>query len=827
MVNVRRLVAAPIFADEDQTRVAQILNFCLLVVFVGAGLFAIATPVLMPERLSRLPISLGAVLLSLVMLGLLRAGYIRATALIFTSILWLLFSYAALTSGGIQQPGFSLQFLVIVIATLTLGGRTALGFALLSGLFGVGMYLAQEAGTLPAPLVSFPPTSSIITQLVAMGAIALLMYRADQSINDALMRSRQSERALAERNRQLESEIAERKRVEAALLETQNRLTDAQTIANIGSWESDLITGAEIWSEETTRHLGFEMGSVTPSFDLFLQQVHPDDRPLVDWSVHQPFQSGGVYSTQYRIVLPDGSLRYIASRAVVKVDTDGIPARLVGMTQDITIQKQAEIALQDREEQLRLATDAARIGIWDWNVTTNAVKWSDHTYRIFDLSPEAFTETTLDFNSRVYPEDLPIARNILERADADGRIDIGDFRVVRSDGNLRWVYEQAKVYYDKSGKPVRVIGTIQDVTERKQAEQELREQTEILQAIFDNVPLMIAVFDHKGNFKLVNRAWEQIIGWTLEELHNDPHILKILYPDGDKYRQATEFITEAASKWGDFVTTVRDGRQLDIAWANIRLSNDVLIGIGQDITERKQAEKQHLELAVERERVGLLKEFIGNMSHDLKTPLTVLNTSLYLLERLNDPLNQQARIANMKQQVLLLQNLIEDILTMSRLDHTPDFALEAVNLNDLLYDVEHKLHPAAEHKRLVLTMEFDSHQPSVLANESELYRVMVNLVENAIKYTPDSGTVTIRTLQNGSQAVVEVADTGIGIGADELPHIFDRFFRADEARSVDTPGTGLGLAIVKRIVDMHNGLLNVDSTPGKGSVFRVSLPLAQ
>jgi PAS domain S-box-containing protein len=825
MVNVRRLVAPPIFADEDQTRVAQILSFCLWVILVGAGLFAIVTPVLMPERLSRLPISLGTVLLSLVMMWLLRLGYVRATALIFSTILWLLFSYAAFTSGGIQQPGFSLQFLVIVIATLTLGGRTALGFAFLSGLFGVGMYLAQEAGTLPAPLVSFPPTSSIITQLVAMAAIALLMYRADQSINDALLRSRQSERMLAERNRQLESEIAERHRVESALRDSQTSLTDAHVMANISTWESDLLTGEEIWSDETYRQLGFEPNQHRPQFALFISRVHPEDRHLIDYTADPSLITNT--TVEYRVIHPNGQVRYLVTRSGVKYDVSGRPLRLVGLTQDVTTQKQAEIALQDREEQLRLATDAARIGIWDWNVTTNAVKWSDHTYRIFDLSPEAFTETTLDFNSRVYPEDLPIARGILERADGDGQIDIGDFRIVRSDGSLRWVYEQAKVYYDKSGKPVRVIGTIQDVTERKQAEQELREQTEILQAIFDNVPLMIAVFDHKGNFKLVNRAWEQIIGWTLEELHNDPYILRILYPDGDKYQQATAFITEAASKWGDFVTTVRDGRQLDMAWANIRLSNDVLIGIGQDITERKQAEKQRLELAVERERVGLLKEFIGNMSHDLKTPLTVLNTSLYLLERLNDPQHQQTRIANMKQQVLLLQNLIEDILTMSRLDHTPDFTLEPVNLNDLLYDVEHKLHPAAEHKRLILTMEFDSHQPSVLANESELYRVMVNLIENAIKYTPASGTVTIRTLQNGSQAVVEVADTGIGIGADELPHIFDRFFRADEARSADTPGTGLGLAIVKRIVDMHNGLLNVDSTPGKGSVFRVSLPLAQ
>ena len=113
----------------------------------------------------------------------------------------------------------------------------------------------------------------------------------------------------------------------------------------------------------------------------------------------------------------------------------------------------------------------------------------------------------------------------------------------------------------------------------------------------------------------------------------------------------------------------------------------------------------------------------------------------------------------------------------------------------------------------------------MLASESDLYRVMVNLVENAIKYTPETGSVAIRTRVDQMMVVTEVIDTGIGISPEDLLRIFDRFFRANEARSVDIPGTGLGLAIVKRIVEMHNGSIEVDSTPGKGSVFRVLLPL--
>ena len=705
MVNrIRRLFTVPHFDDEDQMRVARILNFSLLVMLAGGIAFAIATPLVMPDRINRMPITITMCALILVMLYVLRTGRVRFVALFFTSALWLLFSYAALTSGGIERPGFTLQILVVVVAALTLGGTIALAFAGLSGLFGLGMYIAQQAGKLPTNS-TYSLTASAMTQLVAMFAIALLLHQAARSINEALARRRQSEQMLAERNRLLESEVTERKRIETELRESQTRLTAAQLIANIGTWESDLLTGKEIWSDETRGHLGFSENDISPTFDLLLSHVHPDDRPIVERKTGETFSKENTHSTQYRVVSPDGGIRYITSRASVQFDAEGRPVKLLGITQDITHQKESEVALTESEEQLRLATDATQIGIWDWNVQTGIVKWSNHTYQIFGLAPEAFTETTIDFNARVYPDDLHVVQATLTHADANGQSEIGDFRIIHADGSIRWVYERGKVYYDAAGQPARVIGII------------------------------------------------------------------------------------------------------------------------QDITERKQAEEQRFELAVEKERVALLKEFIGNMSHDLKTPLTVIKTSLYLLERVTDPERQQSKMETIKQQVLLLEKLIEDVLTMSQLDHTPELLLASVDLNNLLLDVEHKLRPAAENKRLSIRMELNPSIPPVLASESELYRVMVNLVENAIKYTPEMGSVAIWTRLDDTMIVTEITDTGIGISQEDLLRIFERFFRANAARSIDIPGTGLGLAIVKRIVDMHNGSIEVESTPGKGSVFRVLLPL--
>ncbi|MEO8610907.1 MAG: PAS domain-containing protein [Chloroflexota bacterium] len=824
MVNrIRSLLSPPHFDDEDQMRVARVLNFSLLVILAGGIIFAIATPLVMPDRLNRMPITLAVCILAAGMLYLLRKGRARFVALCFTSALWLLLSYATLTSGGIEGPGFTLQILVVVIAALTLGGTIALAFAGLSGLFGLGLYLAQQAGKLPTNFGA-SVTASATTQVVAMFAIALLLHQAARSINEALIHSRQSERMLAERNRLLESEVAERKRIEVELRESQTRLTEAQLMANIGAWESDLQTGKEIWSDETRKHLGFDE-NVNPTFDLFLSHVHPDDRKVVMRKDGDNFPKENTRSTQYRVALADGSIRYIVSRASVQFDAESRPVKLVGVTQDITHHKEAEAALTESEEQLRLATNAAQIGIWDWNIQTGAVTWSDNTYRIFGLTSDTFKETQMDFSAHVHPDDLHIVRSTLDKADADGQSDIGDFRIVHADGSIRWVYERGKVFYDAAGKPVRMIGIIQNITERKEAERAQLEQGEILQTIFDHIPLMVAVFDESWHFRLVNRAWEETLGWSLADLQDDQSVLSALYSDEQQSQAAQESVKAAASQWGDFKTTTRNGNLIDTAWANIRLSNRMLIAIGQDITERKQAEEQRFELAVEKERVALLKEFIGNMSHDLKTPLTVIKTSLYLFERVTEPERQQSKMETIKQQVLLLERLIEDILTMSQLDHTPELMLISVDLNGLLADVEHKLRPAAEGKRLSTRLELDKNLPPVLASESDLYRVMVNLVENAIKYTPDTGSVAIRTRVDQTRVVTEVVDTGIGISPEDMLHIFERFFRANEARSVDIPGTGLGLAIVKRIVDMHNGSIEVESTPGVGSLFRILLPV--
>lgn len=249
-----------------------------------------------------------------------------------------------------------------------------------------------------------------------------------------------------------------------------------------------------------------------------------------------------------------------------------------------------------------------------------------------------------------------------------------------------------------------------------------------------------------------------------------------------------------------------------------------MIGAMTDITERKRAEAERLELVRTRERAEVLKEFVNTASHDLKTPLTIINTSLYLLEKTDDPERQKSRMDNIKEQVEHLSSLIQDILTISRLDTFPDLVLDVVEVDALLAPLQSQFEDVVKESNLILKFDLTPNLSPIWGSASDLQRAFVNLIENALHYTLSGGTVTVCTVESSGEVAVEVSDSGIGIDEADLPHIFEPFYRSTQARTVNSRGTGLGLAIVKKIVEQHRGSITVSSIVGQGTTFRVLLP---
>lgn len=238
----------------------------------------------------------------------------------------------------------------------------------------------------------------------------------------------------------------------------------------------------------------------------------------------------------------------------------------------------------------------------------------------------------------------------------------------------------------------------------------------------------------------------------------------------------------------------------------------------------QELSQQRLLLALEEARTENLKQFMRELSHDVKTPLSIINTSLYLISKVSDPEKQQIELAVVKQQTERLQKFFQDILTMSRLDHMPDLTLTELDINQILTDMMSQVMSMCEEKGLKVRFILIEGTLPILGEQEAMRRILLNLFENAINYTPKGETITIQTMSVKEQITIEIKDTGVGITESDLPHIFDPYYRADKSRRIETGGSGLGLAIVKRIVKQHAGDIRVTSKEREGTTFYLSFP---
>ncbi|MEP7293804.1 MAG: HAMP domain-containing sensor histidine kinase, partial [Chloroflexota bacterium] len=222
-------------------------------------------------------------------------------------------------------------------------------------------------------------------------------------------------------------------------------------------------------------------------------------------------------------------------------------------------------------------------------------------------------------------------------------------------------------------------------------------------------------------------------------------------------------------------------------------------------------------------KVQILADFIAAASHDFRTPLSVINTSAYLLNRIGDDEQRKRHLEQIQEQTNHIERLIDGLLTMSRLDRGDVFRFKPVNLNAIIQQIEMRKRSHVDEKPLSFMLELAANLPLISADNGWLHTAITHLIDNAIHFTAAGGSVSVRTCLEHESAVVVVSDTGSGISPDDLPHIFKRLYRGEGHRPVG--GQGLGLSMVSRIVEAHQGSVEVESQPGVGSTFRIILPL--
>ena len=367
-----------------------------------------------------------------------------------------------------------------------------------------------------------------------------------------------------------------------------------------------------------------------------------------------------------------------------------------------------------------------------------------------------------------------------------------------------------------------------EIAERQRTEARRRITEEKYRFLFENTPVGAAVYGQGGEIILLNRAAAQMLEGTPETLQGR-NMRDVLPPD------------YAERGLRDHEKALKDGRPMLVEDSLQLLSGRVIYylrhimplpdfedqGKSQvlvmfiDLTEKYLAEQRERELALAQERNLFLTEFFSVLSHDLKNPLATITTSLYLLERAQAPQQRAEKVKQIDEQIQLMDRYIQDMLMISRLEHLPPVKFEMIDLNGLVDEVVELMLPRIEGRHLSAHIDLKPDLPPIHGEKEQLRRLLINLIENAINYSSQSGQMIVSTYTTGGRVTLEVTDSGIGIEPDALPHIFDRFFRTQSAKKFERSGTGMGLAIVKKIADMHNATIEVNSKVDEGTTFHI------
>jgi PAS domain S-box-containing protein len=353
--------------------------------------------------------------------------------------------------------------------------------------------------------------------------------------------------------------------------------------------------------------------------------------------------------------------------------------------------------------------------------------------------------------------------------------------------------------------------------------------------LFDNASVQAAVYDSSGHFVLVNEAAAKAIGKPRDSIEGYP-IGEILPPEiTEPILQMNQQVLSSGQMKTNACNyaflprpptySLRHLIPLPPMYANSP-ENRLILELTTDLTDQKRAMEREQELQAAQEKLTFFTEFFETVSHDLKTPLTVMSTGLYLLELLNDTELKHQKINQFRVQIKIMDQYIADMLMISRLEHIPTLDKGIVDLKALISSIIQSFKPTLERKGIDCQLQVPDRQLVTTADEMQLHRVFTNLIENAINYTPNNGQVFITLRQQNGEVFIEVRDTGIGIQAQDIPHIFEKFYRSAEAKSMLSSGPGLGLAIVKKILDLHQASISVQSDPKHGTSFRVLLPTA-
>ncbi|MDZ8222306.1 PAS domain S-box protein [Nostoc sp. ChiVER01] len=566
--------------------------------------------------------------------------------------------------------------------------------------------------------------------------------------------------------------------------------------------------------------------------ESWIETVHPDDRERTSKAAKQQL-SGESASIEYRILQPDGSVRWIWDRSFTVYNDQGKVQYYGGIAEDITERKLAEESLQESEARLSLALEAGQMGIWDRDLIANTSVWSANMGPLYGLPSATLCPTIEDYLNLIHPEDRELVAASIPRMIEEGRATT-DYRVVWPDGSLHWLNCKAQVYYNEIGEMIRMIGTNKDITERKLAQQKIFEQAALLDIATD----AILVRDFQFQILFWNKGAERMYGWLSSEVMGK-NLREILYPAAiqPQLQVPLKSVIESGSWQGELHKVTKSGKEIVVEsrWTLMRDSEGEpksILTVDTDITEKKQLQEQFFRT----QRLESLGTLAGGITHDLNNILTPILAAAQLLQGtfLQDEEQSGQMLALVETNAKRGAALVKQILSFARGYKEKPTIIQVEYLISEIVQIAKQTFPKSIEVSTVIPEDIWA----VTGEATQLHQVLMNLVVNARDALPDGGNIKISaenkfideayTRMNldakvGHYIVISVADNGIGIPPDILDRIFEPFFTTKDVNA----GTGLGLSTVLGIIRSHDGFIKVSTSVGRGSKFDLFLPAVQ
>jgi PAS domain S-box-containing protein len=510
-------------------------------------------------------------------------------------------------------------------------------------------------------------------------------------------------------------------------------------------------------------------------------------------------------------------------------DESGRVVRISVVAEEVTerrhaeaVQAQAEQALRESRETLSLAMQAAGQAPWRWDVSNDRFSFGPGWTALLGEEPGKTIVTWREWLDRVEPADQAGLRD-RALAHLEGRAPTieAEFRIRHADGRWRWLSTLGRgVERDVQGRPRTVMGVTSDVTEQRQAREQLEDRARLLGLAFDAV----FVWSPDGGIEFWNHGAEHQYGYTAQEaLGKNPS--QLLHTTSDASQDDRREVLARDGLWkGDLSHTTKDGRRLTVTavMQSVADGHARILEITRDITERRAFEQALQEADTRR------TEFLAMLAHELRNPLAPIKNAVRILERADhDPDRRESATRILRRQTDHLARLVDDLLEASRVTRGRiDLRMERVLVANAIHQAVEAARPLAQERNQVLTVDV-APATHLVADPVRLTQIVSNLLTNAVKYTGEGGHIDVSTQAEGDDWIsIIVRDDGVGIPADMQQKIFELFTQVESTLDRSHGGLGIGLALVKRLAEMHGGHVRCESGgPGTGARFVVCLPL--